>query len=44
VLQPGDVAPNAQVWTGPNQPARLHDLFASGPKLVLFYLFDWSST
>jgi hypothetical protein len=44
VLQAGDTVPDVEVWIGPNQPARLHDLVETGPKLFLFYLFDWSST
>jgi hypothetical protein len=44
VLQPGDTVPDVEVWIGPNQPARLLDLVETGPKLILFYLFDWSST
>jgi hypothetical protein len=44
VLQRGETIPNATVWLGPNEPARLHELVATGPKLFLFYLFDWSST
>jgi hypothetical protein len=44
VLQVGERIPNAEVWIGPNQPTRLHELVETGPKLLLFYLFDWSST
>ena len=42
--QVGDQIPDAEVWIGPNQPARLRELVETGPKLLLFYLFDWSST
>jgi hypothetical protein len=44
MLQPGETIPDAEVWLAPNQPAQLHGLVESGPKLFLFYLFDWSST
>ena len=44
MLARGDTVPDAEVWLAPNQPARLHALVESGPKLFLFYLFDWSST
>jgi peroxiredoxin len=40
----GDQLPDAEVWTGPNERARLSELAASGPILLVFYLFDWSST
>jgi hypothetical protein len=44
MLARGDTVPDAEVWLGPNQPAMLRALVESGPKLFLFYLFDWSST
>jgi hypothetical protein len=44
VLQVGDTIPDAAVWPAPNQPARLRELVRGRPKLLLFYLFDWSST
>ena len=44
MLQAGETIPDAEVWIGPNEPARLRDLVETGPKLLLFYLFDWSST
>jgi hypothetical protein len=34
----------ATVWTAPNERRTLGDLLAGGPALVVFYLFDWSST
>ena len=41
----GERAPDVQVWLAPNEPVRLLDLAASGERvLLLFYLFDWSST
>jgi peroxiredoxin len=44
VLEVGTTIPDATVWAAPNRPARLRDLVAERPKLLLFYLFDWSST
>jgi hypothetical protein len=44
VLQVRQTVPDVEVWIGPNQPAHLYDLVETGPKLLLFYLFDWSST
>ncbi|HEY3185677.1 MAG TPA: hypothetical protein VGJ77_22725 [Gaiellaceae bacterium] len=44
MLDVGDSVPDVEVWIGPNQPARLRELVETGPKLLLFYLFDWSST
>jgi hypothetical protein len=40
----GDRIPEALVWTTPQQSATLEQLVADGPILLLFYLFDWSST
>jgi hypothetical protein len=37
-------APDASVWTGPNERKQLSALFAAGRTLLVFYLFDWSST
>jgi hypothetical protein len=44
VLAVGERAPEARVWIGPNEPVSLRDLHADGTILLLFYLFDWSST
>jgi len=44
VLQAGDRVPAASVWTAPHERTTLGDLFADGRVLILFYLFDWSST
>jgi hypothetical protein len=40
----GERIPDAQVWTTPNERAGLREIAAEGPILLLFYLFDWSST
>jgi peroxiredoxin len=44
MLQVGDPIPDANVWTTPRERASLRALAAEKPLLLLFYLFDWSST
>jgi peroxiredoxin len=44
VLDVGDTVPDATVWTGPREPVSLRELAAERPLLLVFYLFDWSST
>jgi len=45
MIDVGDRAPDVELWLGPRQSARLHDLTAPGEgMLLLFYLFDWSAT
>ena len=44
MLRIGDRIPDAQVWLGPSEPMRLQQVLEDGPVLLLFYLFDWSST
>jgi peroxiredoxin len=44
MLRAGDRIPDASVWTTPNERATLAEIAAEGPMLLLFYLFDWSST
>jgi hypothetical protein len=44
VLSVGDKLPAAMVFLGPNEPLSLKELVEDGPKLLVFYLFDWSST
>jgi peroxiredoxin len=44
MLQPGDRVPDVTVWTTPNEHATIGEIAAEGPMLLLFYLFDWSST
>jgi peroxiredoxin len=44
MLAPGDRIPDARVWTTPNESATLEEIVRDGPVLLLFYLFDWSST
>jgi len=44
MLEVGDRIPDASVWAAPREQVALRDLAAEGPFLLLFYLFDWSST
>jgi hypothetical protein len=44
MLAAGDRVPDASVWTAPNERRDLAQLLADGRMLLLFYLFDWSST
>ena len=44
MLDVGDRIPEATVFLGPNEPLTLRELVDDGPKLLVFYLFDWSST
>ena len=44
MLREGDSIPEADVWTAPNERGSIADVVAGGRALLLFYLFDWSST
>jgi len=44
MLTVGDRIPEARVWTTPQESATVEQIVAEGPILLLFYLFDWSST
>ena len=44
MLQTGTRMPDAVVQQAPGEDVHLADLLADGPILLLFYLFDWSST
>lgn len=44
MLAVGDRIPDALVWTTPQESATIAQIAADGPILLLFYLFDWSST
>ncbi|MFL5919605.1 MAG: hypothetical protein ACJ74L_06085 [Gaiellaceae bacterium] len=44
MIDVGASVPEASVWTAPNRRRTLADLFSDGRALILFYLFDWSST
>ena len=44
MLAVGDRIPDARVWTTPRESATVEQLVTEGPILLIFYLFDWSST
>ena len=44
MLGVGDSLPDATVFLGPGEALTLRELVEDGPKLLVFYLFDWSST
>lgn len=44
MLGVGDRIPDVTVWLGPQERISLPDIVERGPALLLFYLFDWSST
>jgi peroxiredoxin len=44
MLAVGEQIPDAAVWRGPQERVSLRELAADKPLLLLFYLFDWSST
>jgi hypothetical protein len=44
VLEVGTEIPDVMVWTAPRELASLRELAGDGPVLLVFYLFDWSST
>ena len=44
MLQAGDTVPEATVFLGPGQAMSIAELVEDGPKLLVFYPFDWSST
>ena len=44
MLAVGDALPDARVWLESRDRVTLHELADGKPILLLFYLFDWSST
>ena len=44
MLETGQRLPAARVATAPNEWTTIEEVAADGPLLLLFYLFDWSST
>ena len=44
MLKAGDRVPDVQVFLGPGEPMTVLELVEDGPKLLVFYLFDWSAT
>ena len=43
-LKVGDLVPAAAVQRAPGDDTTFAELAADGPILLVFYLFDWSST
>ena len=44
MLKAGDRVPEVSVFLGPSEPVTMTELLEDGPKLLVFYLFDWSAT
>ena len=44
MLEPGQPIPDAMVWTAPREVASIREIVSDGAALLVFYLFDWSST
>ena len=44
MIDVGSHIPDARVWTTPQESATLVEIAREGLILLLFYLFDWSST
>ena len=44
MLAAGEQIPDATVWVAPRLPESLRDVLGGRASLLLFYLFDWSST
>jgi hypothetical protein len=44
VTRAGETVPEARVWRSTAESLTLRELAAAGPYLLLFYIFDWSST
>ncbi len=40
----GERVPDVTVFLGPQEALTMLELVEDGPKLLVFYLFDWSST
>jgi peroxiredoxin len=44
VLTVGEQIPDVHVWMGPRDPVSLREFAGEKPLLLVFYLFDFSST
>ena len=44
MLSIGDRVPDVTMFLGPGELVTVPELLEDGPKLLVFYLFDWSST
>lgn len=43
-LRPGDKIPEFTVWRAFKEPVTAAELFADGPTLVQFYIFDFTGS
>ncbi len=44
MIAAGELVPDVRVWTTDRNPVGLRALASGSAYLLLFYLFDWSST
>ena len=44
MISVGEAVTAARVWLTPRDEAELRELAEGSPYILLFYLFDWSST
>ena len=44
MIEAGQSAPGVRVYRAPGEATTVAELWADGPVLLVFYLFDWSST
>lgn len=44
MIEAGETLPEARVWRSTAESRTLREMAAEGPLLLLFYVFDWSST
>jgi peroxiredoxin len=44
VIEVGQTAPDVGLYRAPGEATTMSELWADGPILLVFYLFDWSST
>ena len=44
MIASGEQVPDVRVWMSDRTPVALRELVAGSAYLLLFYLFDWSST
>ena len=44
MIEAGQTAPDVRMYRAPGEATTVAQLWADGPVLLVFYLFDWSST
>jgi len=44
VIEVGQSSPDVRIYRAPGEATTVAQLWADGPILLVFYLFDWSST